>query len=110
MKFGEHYDLVRSLVRPDRLLELRLGDGWGPLCEFLIVERPKVDYPRTNDTATASKRFEAVVQYTMWLVINRLLVLGLTFGGAVYFLSRLWQLLGLRHFGAKMWEANTLNE
>ncbi|KAI4190722.1 MAG: hypothetical protein L6R41_000584 [Letrouitia leprolyta] len=45
-----HYDEVRSCakIQGRRVLEMRLGDGWGPLCEFLEVEIPREAYPREN--------------------------------------------------------------
>ncbi|KAJ0114068.1 hypothetical protein N8I77_007123 [Diaporthe amygdali] len=46
--FKRHYDLVRELVPPERLLEYDVGDGWGPLCEFLGEDRPAAPFPYTN--------------------------------------------------------------
>ena len=34
-----------------RLLELRVEDGWDPLCEFLGVERPEGAFPRVNENS-----------------------------------------------------------
>ncbi|KAK4455366.1 hypothetical protein QBC34DRAFT_432701 [Podospora aff. communis PSN243] len=48
-RYEEHYEMVRSLVPHERLLEYRLGDGWGPLCEFLGTPVPWVEYPRVNE-------------------------------------------------------------
>jgi hypothetical protein len=30
-----YYEHVRRIVPPERRLEYKLGDGWGPPCEFL---------------------------------------------------------------------------
>jgi hypothetical protein len=58
--FLRHYDEVRSLVPKDRLLEYRVTDGWGPLCEFLDQPVPKgVSFPNVNDNSdfvTRSRR------------------------------------------------------
>lgn len=34
-EYRKHYALVRSLAPRERLMEFKLKDGWGPLCEFL---------------------------------------------------------------------------
>lgn len=56
--YQEHYALVRSLVPKDRILEYRMGDGWGPLCEFLGKPVPDVEFPHENDTAKNSQGFK----------------------------------------------------
>lgn len=38
--YRHHYRDVREFVPKERLLEFRLQDGWGPLCEFLEREVP----------------------------------------------------------------------
>lgn len=45
----EYYEHVRRIVPPERRLEYKLGDGWGPLCEFLGMEVPDVPFPRINE-------------------------------------------------------------
>ena len=45
----DHYELVRRVCPSERMLELKLGSGWEPLCEFLGVEVPDVPYPNVND-------------------------------------------------------------
>jgi hypothetical protein len=46
--FERHNEEVRRRVPPERLLVYEVGQGWGPLCEFLGVEEP---FPRPIDTA-----------------------------------------------------------
>lgn len=41
---------VRTEVPPERLIEWRPADGWGPLCEALEVPVPDAPFPRTNST------------------------------------------------------------
>ena len=48
-----HYQQVRKLVPKDRLLEVNLGDGWKPMCQFLDVPIPAEPYP----TAYNSQEF-----------------------------------------------------
>ncbi|RFU74049.1 hypothetical protein TARUN_8198 [Trichoderma arundinaceum] len=58
--FRKHYAEVRSLVPKDRLLEYKVTDGWGPLCEFLGEPIPKeFSFPNVNDNSdfvTRSRR------------------------------------------------------
>jgi len=49
-KYWEHYALVRQGTPKERLLEYRLGEGWGPLCAFLEKPIPGVPFPRINDS------------------------------------------------------------
>ncbi|PON22177.1 hypothetical protein TGAM01_v209051 [Trichoderma gamsii] len=58
--FRKHYQEVRSLVPKDRLLEYKVTDGWGPLCDFLGEPVPKeCGFPNVNDNSdfvTRSRR------------------------------------------------------
>ncbi|KAI9148056.1 hypothetical protein HJFPF1_11878 [Paramyrothecium foliicola] len=77
--FERHYAEVRSLVPKERLLEYRVTDGWGPLCEFLEQPVPKgVPFPNVNDNSdfvTRSRRrnrkqmYNVAVRYSINLVI-----------------------------------------
>jgi hypothetical protein len=48
-KFREHYALVRRLTPQSQLLEYKLSDGWGPLCEFLGRPIPDKPFPHLNE-------------------------------------------------------------
>ncbi|PGH16543.1 hypothetical protein AJ79_01649 [Helicocarpus griseus UAMH5409] len=50
--YRRHYENVRKLVPPERLLEYKLGSGWAPLCEFLgkEVPPPDVEFPWLNES------------------------------------------------------------
>ncbi|RJE24978.1 hypothetical protein PHISCL_02689 [Aspergillus sclerotialis] len=48
--FIEHYEMVRSLITQERLLEYDVRDGWEPLCKFLDLELPCDPFPSGNDT------------------------------------------------------------
>ncbi|KAI9040819.1 sulfotransferase family protein [Aspergillus affinis] len=54
--YEDHVAEIRSMVPPERLLEYQIGDGWGPLCEFLGEEVPDTPFPRGNDMADFFKR------------------------------------------------------
>lgn len=64
--FIEHYEIVRSLVPPERLLEYEVRDGWGPLCEFLELERPKEEFPSGNDGGD----FKVLVRQLDWMRVR----------------------------------------
>ena len=49
--FERHNEEVRRSVPPERLLVYEVGQGWGPLCEFLGLPEPDEPFPRLNDTA-----------------------------------------------------------
>lgn len=49
--YRRHLVEVQDTILPERLLVFELGDGWGPLCDFLGVAVPDVPFPRTNSTA-----------------------------------------------------------
>ena len=48
--YNRNVEEVVSTVAPERLLIHDLGDGWDPLCQFLDVPVPEVDYPMGNTT------------------------------------------------------------
>lgn len=48
--FTEHNERIKSIVPPERLLVMELGDGWEKLCHFLGKEIPDEPYPRGNST------------------------------------------------------------
>ncbi|WIM99111.1 sulfotransferase [Actinoplanes oblitus] len=54
--YRRHNDEVRRVVPAERLLEFRVEQGWGPLCEFLGRPVPDEEFPRLNDTATFHAR------------------------------------------------------
>jgi Sulfotransferase domain len=47
--YERHNAEVQRLIPPERLLLLRAGDGWEPLCRFLGVTVPNEPYPHSND-------------------------------------------------------------
>ncbi|KAI4598224.1 hypothetical protein KJ359_003108 [Pestalotiopsis sp. 9143b] len=50
--FLRHYDEVRAMVPPERLLDYKVAEGWEPLCGFLGDAVPKgVPFPKINDNS-----------------------------------------------------------
>ena len=52
--YREHYAEIREILKdqPGRLLEYKLGSGWGPICEFLGKPIPDEPFPRVNESAS----------------------------------------------------------
>nr|6B50_A Chain A, Sulfotransferase oxamniquine resistance protein [Schistosoma mansoni] len=62
--YDEYNRLVQETVPSDRLLVLRLGDGWEPLCKFLNVEIPNgIDYPCVNSHHQMTQLTEQLIKY-----------------------------------------------
>ena len=53
--YNKNVEDVLSTVAADRLLVHNLGDGWEPLCHWLGLPVPDVDYPRGNTTEDFNK-------------------------------------------------------
>lgn len=49
--YERHADSVRGGVAPERLVEWRPADGWGPLCRALRKPVPDEPFPHVNSTA-----------------------------------------------------------
>ncbi|KYK54470.1 hypothetical protein DCS_06428 [Drechmeria coniospora] len=85
--FRRHYDEVRRLVPEGNLLEYKVTDGWGPLCDFLGQPIPKgIPFPNVNDNSdfvTRSRRrnrcqmYNVVLRYAMWLLMLALAIVAL---------------------------------
>jgi hypothetical protein len=88
-RYEEHYEWVRRNVPRERLLEYKLGDGWEPLCAFLEVEVPEVEFPRVNDAVEHQLRTTERLKWLLPLVGRRM---G-TFFAMVVALAVVWMAL-----------------
>ncbi|CAH8643640.1 unnamed protein product [Schistosoma rodhaini] len=62
--YDEYNRLVQETVPSDRLLVLRLGDGWEPLCKFLNVEIPNgIAYPCVNSHYQMTQLTEQLIKH-----------------------------------------------
>lgn len=91
-KFEAHYAKVRAMVPPGQLLEYRLGDGWGPLCEFLgrPVPEPGLPFPRVNE----GRSLRRMLRIAMVIILLRALLVFLRFPimlAGLWFLARAGQ-------------------
>ena len=63
MEFYEEWvEEVKRVVPKERLLVFHVKEGWKPLCEFLDVPEPKVQFPRSNDTEVMKKIYKKRVR------------------------------------------------
>ncbi|KAI0483407.1 hypothetical protein GGR56DRAFT_624241 [Xylariaceae sp. FL0804] len=85
-----HHAKVRALVPKDQLFEFDLGDGWGPLCQFLGLPVPDEPFPRANDGKAADQYATRVLLKVFGVWVG---ILALS-GGSVYlggrFLNARW--------------------
>ncbi|KAI7352233.1 hypothetical protein KC320_g4541 [Hortaea werneckii] len=69
--YRHHYRDVRVFVPRERLLEFRLQEGWGPLCEFLGKEVPDVPFPHVNEKERNRLAFETIADIGMKRVLKK---------------------------------------
>ena len=90
--YREHYRRIREAVPKERLLEYRLGEGWGPLCDFLGKEVPDgLPFPRINEAAALRAKVREVQREkfrTAGVALSRYLVPIVIVGIAMWYLSR----------------------
>lgn len=48
-RFEAHNKSVRDTIPAEKMLVFQVKEGWGPLCEFLRIEVPDGDFPRSNN-------------------------------------------------------------
>jgi len=48
--YKRNIEEVVATVAPERLLVHNLGDGWVPLCKWLNIPEPDMQYPQANTT------------------------------------------------------------
>lgn len=56
--YQRHNDAVQQSIPPERLLVYEVGEGWGPLCEFLGVATPNEAFPHVNSSEEFRDRFK----------------------------------------------------
>ncbi|KAH8803388.1 P-loop containing nucleoside triphosphate hydrolase protein [Xylogone sp. PMI_703] len=84
--FLRHYEEVRQLVPKDRLLEFKVTEGWGPLCEFLEVPKPLGrSFPHVNDNTNFVARSKWRNKMQMANAALGKVVMGVIFAACWYF-------------------------
>ncbi|KAK4995188.1 hypothetical protein LTR66_004939 [Elasticomyces elasticus] len=71
--YVEHYETIRRVTPPERLLEFRLSDGWEPLCKFLGKPIPDVPFPHLNDKAELDKKIADMIKKGLMVVTIQLM-------------------------------------
>ncbi len=59
LAYQKRIDDVKQAISADRLLIFDVSEGWGPLCAFLNLPEPQVDFPRSNSTVDFNESFES---------------------------------------------------
>ncbi|KAF2489752.1 hypothetical protein BU16DRAFT_544123 [Lophium mytilinum] len=89
--YRRHYAEVREMVPEGRLLEFRLGEGWGPLCAFLGREVPDVPFPHENEKERNKQFFVELGRKGMRNILRNAMVVLMIVGvpvGACYWAYR----------------------
>ena len=68
--YNEHIESVKKTIPADKLLIYRVNEGWGPLCEFLNVDKPEIPFPKVNDTAEMLRNFAIVKSLPYVLILS----------------------------------------
>jgi hypothetical protein len=76
--FERHNEEVERHVPAEDLLVYEVGEGWGPLCEFLGVEVPDEPFPHLNDSEVFRGRIRRIR-----LLTSVALALGVSLAGLV---------------------------
>lgn len=82
--FEEHTELVLGVVPRERLLVFEVEEGWGPLCAFLGMERPRGAFPHVNDSEAYVEGFRKARNWVILRVVLRGLVLLVPFVAVVW--------------------------
>jgi hypothetical protein len=67
-RYNSYIDEVTAAVPADRLLVFKVDDGWGPLCNFLDVEKPESEFPNLNDRASIKKIIADITKGAYFIV------------------------------------------
>jgi hypothetical protein len=82
--FVQHIDEVKERVPAEKLLVYEVGEGWGPLCDFLGVEAPERPFPHLNDRGEFPKMMRRRMVRALTPAIGR------TVAAASLVLTALW--------------------
>lgn len=62
-RFHEHVEEVKATIPAERLLVFEVAQGWGPLCDFLGVDKPAGDFPHVNDTQKVQELINGIIAH-----------------------------------------------
>ncbi|MCJ1288176.1 hypothetical protein MMC26_007531 [Xylographa opegraphella] len=69
-RYLDFYDEVRRLVPEHKRLEYHLGDGWGPLCNFLGKDAPKTEFPFINESKEYGERITLMEKHAVGRILR----------------------------------------
>lgn len=75
--FERHNEEVKQHVPAENLLVYEVGEGWGPLCEFLGVEVPDEPFPHLNDSEVFRRRIRRIRRLTVAMALFGVSLAGL---------------------------------
>lgn len=55
--YEQHNESIQQAIPPEQLLIFDVSQGWPPLCRFLEVPEPSVEFPKANSRAEFRERF-----------------------------------------------------
>jgi hypothetical protein len=81
--YERHYEELRRVVPRERLLEMDLGAGWEPLCNFLGKPIPDEPFPKVNSSEELKEGIEYMQSQTIWVALTRIVLPWVVGTGAV---------------------------
>ncbi len=79
--YEAHIEDIKATVPPDQLLIFKVDEGWEPLCRFLDVEVPDMDFPNVNDRTEIKKTIADITKGAyVFLGIGALALTALIYG------------------------------
>ncbi len=79
--YEAHIEDIKATVPPDQLLIFKVDEGWEPLCRFLDVEVPDMEFPNVNDRAEIKKTIADITKGAyVFLGIGALALTALIYG------------------------------
>jgi len=80
--YEQHIEDVKATVPASQLLVFSADQGWQPLCDFLGVAVPDIDFPRVNETADMKR----VIRKARWILRTLFVLAGAAVGGLIWWL------------------------
>lgn len=71
--FDSHYNHIRSVVPPERLLEWSPEDGWEPICSFLGQPKPNEPFPYINKGDNAAQIHKKIAYMRALAILKQLI-------------------------------------
>jgi len=94
--YYEHYDEIRAVTPPERLLEYELGSGWEPLCKFLGKPIPNEPFPHINEKAALKEWIAITTRRSLFNAARNIVIVASALSAValgLYWKSKLNELL-----------------